>query len=80
MLTLLHEKDSGECDADDQEKAPNWESFVSKEELSSEKEIEKAPGFSATSDATTLPITSKSDQSPVIYGFNHILGESEKNL
>ena len=64
-LDLLDEKDLGKSVAEDQENAFDWESSNSKEELSSEDGIENAPYLFATSDATTLPMTSNSDQSPV---------------
>ena len=64
-LNLLDEKDSGQSHAKDQENASCTEFSVSKEELRSEDVMKTASDISATSDATTLPVTSNGNQSPV---------------
>ena len=62
-LNLLNEEYSGASDAEDQENASDWKLSVSEEELSIKDDTENAPDLFPTSDATTLPVTSNSDQS-----------------
>ena len=64
-LNLLNEEDSEGSEAESQKNASDWKLSISEKELSSKDEIENAPDLSGTSDATTLPVTSNSNQSPV---------------
>ena len=80
---MLIEEDSEGSYNEDQQNFFDWELSVSEEEVSSEDEIENALDLSATSDATTFPATSISNQYPISsnpsIANRKAVGETESN-
>ena len=60
MINLLNEENLEGTDAEDQKNSFDWLLSISEEELRSEDKIENPRDLSATSDVTSLPVTSNS--------------------